>query len=122
MILVIASLISFLVGEHLEAIVILFIILLNAILGCVQEYNAEKAIENLKAMASLKARVLRNGEEELIDSEELTIGDILIIEAGDKIGADARLIEAHTLETAEAVLTGESLPVVKDTTMIEQEC
>jgi Ca2+-transporting ATPase len=121
-ILVVAALISFLVGEHIEALVILFIILLNAILGCVQEYNAEKAIENLKAMASLKARVLRNGEEELIDSEELTIGDILIIEAGDKIGADARLIEAHTLEAAEAVLTGESLPVMKDTTTISQEC
>jgi Ca2+-transporting ATPase len=118
---VIAAFISFLVGEHIEAIVIGIIIILNALLGFIQEYNAEKAIENLKQMASLKARVLRNGQEQLIDSEQLTIGDILIIEAGDKIGADARVIESHTLEAAEAVLTGESLPVIKHTHPIGKE-
>lgn len=120
-ILIIAAIISFFVGEHIEAIVIGIIILLNAILGFTQEYNAEKAIENLRDMASLKARVLRNWKEELIDSEELTLGDILIIEAGDKIGADARIIESHTLEAAEAVLTGESLPVLKHTNPIWNE-
>jgi Ca2+-transporting ATPase len=121
LLLIFAALISLLIGEMVESIVILIIILLNAVLGCIQEYNAEKAIENLKKMASLKSRVIRNGKEEIIDSKELTPGDILLIEAGDKIGADARILESHNLEAAEAILTGESLPVLKQPEHIKKE-
>lgn len=121
-ILLVSTIISFAVGEYSDAIVILIIVIANAILGFIQEYNAEKAIENLKKMATVKTRVLRKGKEMLIDSEELTIGDIMLLEAGDRVGADARLFEVHNLETSEGILTGESLPVVKDTAPKEKEC
>ena len=121
-ILLVSTIISFAVGEYSDAIVILIIVIANAILGFIQEYNAEKAIENLKKMATVKARVLREGKEMLIESEELTIGDIMLLEAGDKVGADARLFEVHNLETSEGILTWESLPVVKDTKPKGKEC
>jgi len=73
-------------------------------------------------MANVKTRVLREGKEMLIDSQELVVGDIMLLEAGDKVGADARLFEVHTFETSEGILTGESLPVVKDTQTKEKEC
>ncbi len=96
-----------------DAIVIGVILILNAILGFVQEYKAEKAIEELKKMASLKATVLRDGKEKDIDAEELVPGDVVLIETGDRIPADARIIEEHELEIQEAALTGESTPVAK---------
>jgi len=71
-------------------------------------------------MASLKVRVIRDQKEDLIDSEELVIGDIIILEAGDKIAADARILEVYSLETAESVLTGESLPVEKSKDVIQE--
>ncbi len=116
-----AATISLVVWESVDAIVIVSIVILNAVLWFVQEYKAEKSIEALKKMSSSKSRVLRNGKEILIDSKELVVWDILIFEAWDKIWADARIIHAVSLETAEAALTGESLPVTKISTVIKND-
>jgi Ca2+-transporting ATPase len=108
-----ATVISVLIGEMVDAIVIAAIIVLNAIIGFIQEYRSEKAMEAMKKLTSPKARVLRNGKEVVIDAKEVVPGDILILEAGDRIAADARIIEAFDLKLDEAVLTGESTPVNK---------
>ena len=112
-ILVIAAIISGLIGEWVDAIIICGVVVLNALLGFFQEFKADKAIQSLKKMAGLKSKVLRDGEKTLVESSELTIWDVILLEAGDKIPADARLIEAVNLEVEEAILTGESLPVEK---------
>ena len=109
-----ATLLSAFLKEYIDAIVILVILVLIAIIGFVQEYRAEKAIEALKKLASLKATVLRDGKKQEIDAKELVPGDIILLETGDKIPADARLIRVHNLQTQEAALTGESQPVKKD--------
>ena len=93
----------------------------NAIFGFVQEYKAEKSIEALKKMSSPKAKVLRDGKVQEIDASEVTIGDILILEEGDKIAADARIIYETRLEVDEAILTGESVPVGKDEAALKKE-
>ncbi|PIN75770.1 calcium-translocating P-type ATPase, SERCA-type [Candidatus Woesearchaeota archaeon CG10_big_fil_rev_8_21_14_0_10_36_11] len=120
-ILVVAMGISFFLGEIIDGIVIAVIIVLNAVLGFVQEYRAEKAIEALRKMASPKAKVFRAGKEQSIDSKYLVPGDIILLETGDKVPADARLIEIHTLETQEAPLTGESQPVTKDLALVKEK-
>ena len=112
-ILIIAAIISGLIGEWVDAIIICGVVILNALLGFFQEYKADKAIQSLKKMAGLKSKVLRNGQEMLVESSELTIWDVILLEAGDKIPADARLFEAVNLEVEEAILTGESVPVEK---------
>jgi len=112
-ILVIAAIISWLIGESVDAIIICGVVILNALLWFFQEYKADKAIQSLKKMAGLKSKVLRDGEEVLIEASELTIWDVILLEAGDKIPADARLFEAVNLEVEEAILTGESVPVEK---------
>ncbi|MGB9628961.1 MAG: cation-translocating P-type ATPase [Thermodesulfobacteriota bacterium] len=113
-ILLIATVLSALVGEIFDAGLILVIVIFCAILGFVQEYRAERALEALKKMLSPTITVLRGGREEEIPSNELVPGDILLLEAGDKIPADARLIENHSLRCDEAPLTGESAPIGKD--------
>ena len=113
-ILVIAVVISILIHEYLDAAVIGIILLLNAFLGFIQEYRAEKSIEALKKMASLQAVIIRDGKEKKIDAKELVPGDIILLETGEKVPADARLIEIANLQTQEASLTGESLPVKKE--------
>ncbi|NOZ44364.1 MAG: hypothetical protein GXP45_04460 [bacterium] len=100
-----ATIVSALLGELVDAIVILIIVVLNAIFGFIQEYKAEKSIESLKQMMNPKSKVLRNGKEQEIDSRELTIGDVLILEEGDHIPADGRLIQVVNLEIMEASLT-----------------
>ncbi len=105
--------ISIAIGEVVDAIVIAIILIINAVLGFFQEFKAEKAIEALKKMTSLKAVVLRDGKHMKIDATELVPGDVIILETGEKIPADARLIECTGLETQEATLTGESSPVRK---------
>ncbi|MBU0459576.1 MAG: calcium-translocating P-type ATPase, SERCA-type [Nanoarchaeota archaeon] len=112
-ILLFALIVSIVLKETVDASVIGIIILLNAVLGFFQEYRAEKAIEALKKMASLKATVLRNNKQFKIDSKLLVPGDIIILETGEKIPADARLLEIHNLQTQEGPLTGESQPVTK---------
>jgi len=98
---------------YADAIVIGIIVVLVGIAGFIQEYRAEKAIEALKRLAAPKARVLRNGKETMIPAREVVPGDLLALEAGDTVPADARIVEAVELKTDEAVLTGESTPIDK---------
>ena len=98
-----------------EAITILAVVLLNALMGFIQESRAESAVAALRKMSADQATVLRDGQQRQIPATELVRGDILLIEEGDTIPADARLIQSTALQTAEAALTGESLPVSKDT-------
>jgi Ca2+-transporting ATPase len=113
-ILIIASIVSGLMGEISDAIVIIAIVIINAILGVVQEGKAEKALEALEKMSAPNARVLREGHIKIIPTCELVPGDIILIEAGDRVPADIRLIESVNLKIEEASLTGESVPVEKD--------
>jgi Ca2+-transporting ATPase len=115
-ILIIAALISgFILNETLDMYVILIIVIFNAIIGFVQEYRAEQAVEALKEMISHAAIVIRGGREEKIPAKELVPGDLIIVEGGDRIPADARVIEVASLKANEAPLTGESTPVDKRT-------
>lgn len=114
-ILIAAMLISAFVNEWTDFIVIGVIVVLNAILGFVQEYRAEEAIARLKKLVSSRAKVVRDGEQKEINASELVPGDILLLVTGDKISADARLIDAVNLQAQEAALTGESTPVQKNT-------
>src|SRR5215216_3076169 len=104
-----------------EAMVIFAVVLLNAILGYVQEARAESAIAALRQISAAHARVIRDGKQESIIATEVVPGDVLVIEEGDTISADARVGQSIALQTAEAALTGESLPVSKDTAQIDEE-
>ena len=119
-ILVIAVIISVVIVHYLDAAVIAVILVINAVLGFVQEYKAEKSIEALKKMASLRAVVIRNGKEQKIDAKELVPGDVIVLETGEKIPADARLIKIVNLETQEAALTGESVPEPKEQAVLPE--
>ena len=104
-----------------EAIAIFAIVLLNAVLGYVQESRAEAAVAALRALSAAEAAVIRGGERRRVPAADLVPGDLILIEEGDTVPADARLVEATALQTAEASLTGESLPVSKDTDPIDEE-
>ncbi len=110
-----ATIFSAIIGEILDAVVILIIVILNAIFGFVQEYKAEKAIEALKRLSSPESVVLRDGKKQTITSKFLVPGDIVILEQGTKIPADLRLLEVTDLQIDESVITGESAPVTKRT-------
>ncbi|MCH8003735.1 MAG: cation-translocating P-type ATPase [Nanoarchaeota archaeon] len=120
-ILIFALIISIFLGETVDAIVIGIIVIANAILGFVQEYKAEKSIDALKKLASLKATVIREGKDKEIDSKQLVPGDIIKLETGDKIPADCRIFELVNLQTHEAALTGESLPVKKELKVLSEK-
>lgn len=109
----IAAIISGFLGEWLDSIVILFIVSLNAFLGVFQEFKAEKSLAALKAMSSPMAKVIRNGQVRSVPAQELVPGDLFILEAGDFVPADGRLIEVANLKVEESALTGESVPVDK---------
>lgn len=113
MILLIASGISVFIGEVTDAVTIIIIVLLNAILGFIQEYRTEKTLLALKNMSAPSARVLRNGHIKIIPSAEVVPDDIISVEAGDKVSADAVILQAKGLMADESVLTGESVPVEK---------
>ncbi len=117
-ILIIAAVISIVLGEALEGIIILAIVVLNTILGVYQENKASNALKALKEMASPHAKVLRNGQIVEVASSDVVPGDITILEAGDYIPADLRLIETVNLKIDEAALTGESVPVEKDANVV----
>ena len=112
-ILLIAIALSALIGETMDAAIIAVIVVFAAVLGFVQEYRAERALEALKGMLSPTITVLRGGREEDVDSKDLVPGDLMLLEAGDRIPADARIVETHSLLCDEASLTGESMPVDK---------
>jgi len=114
-ILLVAAALSAVLGHGVEAIAIAVIVLLAVLLGFVQEYRAERAIEALRRMAALTATVLRDGEEMEIPARDLAPGDVILLRAGDVVPADARLVEAVNLQIEEAALTGESVPVEKHT-------
>jgi magnesium-transporting ATPase (P-type) len=96
-----------------DAAIIFGVVILNALLGFIQEGKAEKALESIRNMLSAEARTLRGGETRIIAAEQLVPGDIVLLESGDKIPADLRLIDAKNLRTEEAALTGESVPADK---------
>jgi Ca2+-transporting ATPase len=121
LILVIAAVISFVVGEHTDAFVILAIIIANAWMGYSQEYNAEQSIRMLQKMSAQYALVIRNNDPCKIDASKLVPGDVILLEAGDIVPADARLIEASSFKTDEASLTGESHSIEKKTEPIKEE-
>ena len=104
-----------------EAIAIFAVVLLNAIMGYIQESRAEEAVAALRQMSAARAKVIRGGVQRSVAAAELVPGDIILVEEGDTIPADARLIQTTALQTAEAALTGESLPVTKDTELIMEQ-
>jgi Ca2+-transporting ATPase len=112
-VLIVAAIVSVALGEMADGIAILAIVVLNAVIGFFQEYRAEQAVAALARLAAPKARVVRGGRSEIVASRDIARGDLLLIEAGDLVAADARLIDASALRTNEAPLTGESEPVAK---------
>jgi P-type Ca2+ transporter type 2C len=120
-VLLVAAIISLAVQHYIDAFVVLGVLLINAVIGYFQETRAEKSMEALLEMAAPKAKVRRSGEIILLPARELVPGDILLLEAGDKIAADARLIEASNLKVNESTLTGESMPVEKNSSSIAGE-
>ncbi|WP_242928247.1 cation-translocating P-type ATPase [Pontibacter vulgaris] len=121
LILLIAAGVAWYSGQYVDVYVILGIILFNAILGFLQEYRAEKAILALKRMIKQQATVLRDNKAKEIDASELVPGDIILLEEGDGVPADARILQQKNLKTVEASLTGEVLPVSKHTELIEEK-
>ena len=118
LILVVTVIVSFLVGEVIDAVVIIFIILVDTIMGAIQENKALKSAESLTNMLKSKSKVLRDGTEYNIDSELLVTGDIILLESGDRINADARIIESTNLTVDESILTGESHTIQKDNKVV----
>ena len=128
LILLVAAAISFVIAcvegnpkEFFEPLLILLIVNLNAIMGVLQESKAEKALDALKSLSAPHARVIRDGEEKIIDAAQLVPGDIIRLEAGDFIPADARLLRSVSLKSEESALTGESVPSEKDAELIIEE-
>ena len=113
LILIAAAAVSGFLGDVESAVVILIVITMNAILGTVQTVKAEKSLSNLKKLSSPTAKVLRDGQTAILPAEELTVGDVVLLEAGDQIPADGRLIDCASLQTNESALTGESTNVEK---------
>jgi len=120
-ILLIAIFLCVIVGEGIDAITISAIVILNAIVGFSQEYKSEKAMEAMKKLTAPRARVIRDGKELVIPAREVVPGDIVVLEAGDRVPADGRLLEVSELKTNEAVLTGESTSIEKSVEVLSPE-
>lgn len=119
--LIFAIIASFLANEVVDAVAILFIILVDLIMGTYQENKANNTAEALENLVTAKSKVLRNGEVIQVESTEITIGDIVVLESGDKIPADLRVIESSNLTVDESILTGESITVNKNSQLVEKE-
>ncbi|MBN2033746.1 MAG: cation-translocating P-type ATPase [Deltaproteobacteria bacterium] len=117
-ILIVAALVSLLLGEMIDAAAIIFIVILNSVVGVIQESKAEKALAALKKMSAPNAQVIRNGHQIMVPSRELVPGDIVVFEAGNYVPADMRLVESINLKIEEASLTGESVPVDKNANIV----
>ena len=116
--LIVSSIISALLGEWIDALAIISIVILNTVLGIVQERRAEEALAALKRLAAPEAHVLRDGHRQVLPARDLVPGDIVFLEAGNYVPADVRLLEAVNLRVEEASLTGESLPVEKNAALV----
>ena len=116
-----AILASLIAGEVVDAIAILFIVLIDTVMGAYQENKANNTAEALSRLVTTKAKVVRNDDVIFIDAEHLTIGDYVLLESGDKISADMRIVEAHNLMVDESILTGESVQVNKNSEVINKE-
>ena len=121
LVLIAAAAISGMVGELSDTLAIIVIVILNAVIGFIQEYRAEKAMEALKAMAAHSATVLREGLQQEIHASEIVPGDIVVLDAGKIVPADLRLVETAQMKAGEAALTGESVPVDKHSNVLEDE-
>jgi calcium-translocating P-type ATPase len=117
----IAGILSIIGKEYVDAIAIMFIVLVDAIVGTIQEFQASKEAESLQKLIQVKCKVIRDGKEKLVNSEELVIGDIIVLESGNKISADARIISSLNLNIDESILTGESLPREKNGLKITED-
>ncbi len=118
LILIAAAVIAGFAGDLTDTLIILVIVILNALVGFLQEYKAEKAMDALKKIAALHTQVIRNGKTETLNASSLVPGDLVLLEAGNIVPADLRLIESHSLFIGEAGLTGESMPVEKSTAVL----
>jgi Ca2+-transporting ATPase len=121
LVLIAAAVISFILGERIDAIIIMAIVIVNAVLGVFQEERAERALAALKKLSSPNAKVVREGRQATVHVEELVPGDLVVLEAGDFVPADVRLIQVMDIQVEESSLTGESLPVEKTSEVIREE-
>ena len=121
LILIITVILSFMVGETIDAIALVIIILIDVILGTYEQWRAKKDAESLINMLKITSRVLRDGKEIKIESKQIVVGDILILESGDKISADARIIECQNFQIDESALTGESIGVEKNNDLMPDD-
>ena len=119
LLLIFAIIASFAVGEVIDAIAIIFIVLVDVLMGTYQENKANNIADALSKLVTVKSKVLRDGKIVSVDSEDLTVGDIVLLESGDKISADLRIIEAHNFMVDESILTGESVQVSKNANVID---
>ncbi len=119
-ILILAALVSFFLQQYIDMGVILAAVFINTIVGFIQENKAEETLAHLKKIVSYKSKVLRGGEEINIDSSQLVLGDILLLEAGDRVPADGRIFELNDFQVNEASLTGESMPINKEVGRLEK--
>ena len=120
-VLIVSAIISFISGNEESTVVILVVITLNAILGTIQYFKAQKSLESLKALAVTKVKVIREGKQILVPSEQVVPGDVMVLEAGDLIAADGRIIENFNLQVNESSLTGESESIIKQDDVINVE-
>lgn len=121
LILVLTCIFSFMVNEIVDGIAIVLIIMIDVIMGTIQEYKAKKSAESLSNMIKVNTKVLRNGREKIVDSEDLVVGDIFYLESGDKVSADARIIECNNLSINESMLTGESNAIFKNSSKMKEK-
>jgi len=121
LLLLFAAGVAFCLGETADAVAIIVIVVANAVLGFIQEYRAERALEALARMSAPQAKLIREGCEKSVPSEEVVPGDVVILEAGDRVPGDVRLIDVFSLEADESALTGESFPVRKSAEPVENE-